>query len=220
MFKKGFTLIELLIVVAIISILAAIALPNFLDAVERTHSAACKSNLKTLATALVWYRLDYGELPPADGTAGPDPSPDHTTPGKGPAAGGSWDGVPRALISNGYVTDEKVLYCPSMAKRYKDRKEYVRYAYNSSAFDTFGHSGGADNIEKGRGDVWMLRCMWVPPEYSFNPRSGLEYPHGDYIDEEGVIHPNAAENVLYRSGMVETRDGHEDFMESFFSVGK
>lgn len=218
--NKGFTLIELLIVVAIISILAAIAVPNFMEAMERTRSVACKGNLKTIGTALVWYRLDYGELPPADGTAGSEPSPEHTVPGSGPAAGGSWDGIPRALLLNHYVTDESVLYCPGMAERYGDKRDYVRYAYNSSAFDTYGHLGGTDNIEKARGDVWLARCMWVPAEYSFHPDSGLLYPHGDYVDEEGITHHHVMENVLYRSMTVETRNGMEDFVGTFFGTAK
>jgi prepilin-type N-terminal cleavage/methylation domain-containing protein len=60
MFKriKGFTLIELLIVVAIIAILAAIAVPNFLEAQTRAKVARVRSDLRTLATALEAYYID------------------------------------------------------------------------------------------------------------------------------------------------------------------
>lgn len=56
--KKGFTLIELMIVIAIIAILAAILVPNFLKARAQGQLAACESNIKNLATALEMYATD------------------------------------------------------------------------------------------------------------------------------------------------------------------
>ncbi len=53
--KKGFTLIELLIVVVIIGILAAIAIPKFGNVKEKANIAAIKSDLKALATAQEVY---------------------------------------------------------------------------------------------------------------------------------------------------------------------
>ncbi len=64
--RKGFTLIELLIVVAIIGILAAIAVPNFLNAQIRAKCARVVSDMKTLETALSMYRLDNNAYPPAN----------------------------------------------------------------------------------------------------------------------------------------------------------
>jgi prepilin-type N-terminal cleavage/methylation domain-containing protein len=64
--KRGFTLIELLIVVAIIVILAAIAVPNFMNAQIRAKLARIESDLRTLATALNMYRLDNGRAPHDD----------------------------------------------------------------------------------------------------------------------------------------------------------
>jgi prepilin-type N-terminal cleavage/methylation domain-containing protein len=59
----GFTLIELLIVVAIISILAAVAVPNFLEAQVRAKVARVKSDTRTLATGLETYRMDHEAYP-------------------------------------------------------------------------------------------------------------------------------------------------------------
>jgi prepilin-type N-terminal cleavage/methylation domain-containing protein len=68
---KAFTLIELLIVVAIIAVLAAIALPNFLEAQTRSKTARVKSDLRTLATAIESYGVDNSEYPPAPVALGP-----------------------------------------------------------------------------------------------------------------------------------------------------
>ena len=56
--QKGFTLIELMIVIAIIAILAAILIPNFLHARAESQTSACEGNLKQLATALEEYAVD------------------------------------------------------------------------------------------------------------------------------------------------------------------
>lgn len=64
---KAFTLIELLIVVAIIGILAAIAVPNFLNAQTRAKVARVKGDLKAVGSALEMYRLDQNGYPQGPG---------------------------------------------------------------------------------------------------------------------------------------------------------
>jgi len=62
--RKAFTLIELLIVVAIIAILAAIAVPNFLEAQVRAKVSRAQADMRSLATAIEAYRVDNNTFPP------------------------------------------------------------------------------------------------------------------------------------------------------------
>jgi len=64
--NKAFTLIELLIVVAIIAILAAIAVPNFLEAQTRAKVSRFMSDLRSTATAQEAYAVDHNRYPPPD----------------------------------------------------------------------------------------------------------------------------------------------------------
>jgi prepilin-type N-terminal cleavage/methylation domain-containing protein len=60
---RAFTLIELLVVVAIIAILAAIAVPNFLEAQTRSKVSRTKSDQRTMTSALEMYAVDHMKLP-------------------------------------------------------------------------------------------------------------------------------------------------------------
>jgi type II secretion system protein G len=68
--RKAFTLIELLIVVAIIAILAAIAVPNFLEAQTRSKVSRAKSDMRSIATALESYFVDNNAYPIGFATTG------------------------------------------------------------------------------------------------------------------------------------------------------
>jgi len=63
--RKGFTLIELMIVIAIIIILAAIAIPNYLRMTDRARRARVAGDFAALATSLEAYEVDWGAYPVA-----------------------------------------------------------------------------------------------------------------------------------------------------------
>jgi len=103
---KGFTLIELLIVIAIISILAAILFPVFARARENARRTSCMSNLKQMGLASLMYTQDYDEkYPPAFVVITSQPAP----------YGAFWhspDWYWQQLL-HPYTKSDQVYWCPS-----------------------------------------------------------------------------------------------------------
>jgi len=71
---KGFTIVELLIVIAIISVITAIAVPNFMSANIRAKVSGVRSEMGSIAIALEDYKIDNKSYPsqPEDSGLGPD----------------------------------------------------------------------------------------------------------------------------------------------------
>jgi prepilin-type N-terminal cleavage/methylation domain-containing protein len=85
--KAGFTLVEIMIVVAIIGLLAAIAIPNFIKARTTAQMNACINNLRQIDSAKHQYALESG------GTGTTEPTDAQITPFLGRGGSGSLESV-------------------------------------------------------------------------------------------------------------------------------
>jgi prepilin-type N-terminal cleavage/methylation domain-containing protein len=106
-FMRAFTLIELLIVVAIIAILAAIAVPNFLEAQVRAKVSRVYGELRTYATAYEAYKVDHNRYPREyDVNYGDRLYFGESIVGRN----GWWISTPIAYLSTAFLTDPFVPY--------------------------------------------------------------------------------------------------------------
>jgi prepilin-type N-terminal cleavage/methylation domain-containing protein len=182
--QPGFTLIELLIVVAIIAILAAIAIPNFLAAQTRSKVARVQEEMRTMATALESYYVDNNYYPMDTRNEGPDdggadftffnfdPNIDLNMP-----EGTIWCLTTPVSYITKYPTD--LFYQTG-------RDKYFQYAANKSNW--LLASVGPDNDSEDRGDVKERIIIpdnetylsWAVDTLKYDPTNGT-ISNGDII---------------------------------------
>jgi prepilin-type N-terminal cleavage/methylation domain-containing protein/prepilin-type processing-associated H-X9-DG protein len=186
----AFTLVELLIVIAILSLLAAILLPVFARVRENARGTACLSNLRQFGTAFAQYLADYEGVYPLNR------SPDERRPLNGCArlegSGKNWR---RSLWP--YIKSVDVFRCPSNG-----------YLWTDSLFtDTRGDET----------NEFYPRAEHLPNSYAYNGTFFHEEIPCRY--GEPAIHPRAEREITAPSRLIvltESRHSFPDLTTNFF----
>ncbi len=187
--KKAFTLIELLIVVAIIAILAAIAVPNFLEAQTRSKTSRVKADMRSLATALEAYAVDYNRAIVGNLEAKALGIP------TGPRDEWVWHQLTTPVAFMTSIPLDPFVEKAGAATGFKQK--YFKYEY----FKTY--SKQYDRLRESKGIHWGMYSLG--PQRSWNP-VGSGWTAGniaDYLEEK----PDTANQALYPSMIYDPTNG-------------
>jgi type IV pilus assembly protein PilA len=142
--NEGFSLIELLIVVAIILIIAAIAIPNLLRSKMAANEASAVGTLRTINTASVMYSTVYGNYPPSLTDLGPSTSPTSTAADMvdAPVASGTKSGYKFSFTAPSTYQTYSIIASPTSQNItgqryfYTDQTGVIRYNLTTTAAST------------------------------------------------------------------------------------
>lgn len=170
----AFTLIELLIVVAIIAILAAIAVPNFLEAQMRSKISRCKNDMRSMAVAMEAYDVEFNRYP-LDGWGY------NHLPAPRPA-------TPPILLK---VLTTPVAYMTSLPQDIFKRgstdveRAYLYYGQDDTLF-----------VENPANGIFAWAAPWAPHKHLW----GIETFGPDQVNNSGTALRWSLEAVIFRSG--------------------
>lgn len=204
---NSFTLIELLIVVAIIGILAAIAVPNFLNARIRANIAKVQGDFNTIGAAVELYRIDHSSYP--DVFANYDMMRDgrifYFNSGLLEYSRKSYS---RLTTPVAYLTLTFPLYDPFGKNISIDETAKISGWYS---FFTFFHRVGREDFENRYNinvvshETWVLRSLG-PDVYSGG------FPHNRLSKDSGLLDAYPVDSVLYlydaSNGLISNGDIH------------
>ena len=153
--RRGFTLIELMVVIAIIIILAAIAIPNYLSMTARAKKSRVASDFAAIATALETYKTDWNMYPvQTDGEITVSGEAYQQLTGNGTTYNMSSGGTATAAGDMPPIEYMTATVLGSMANPYNNAATSV-YKYSGSADHWLLYAGEATGDTQGK--PWLSR---------------------------------------------------------------
>jgi general secretion pathway protein G len=140
--RRGFTLVELLVVIVVLAVLAAIVLPKFLGAGQRSKEAALKSDLKILRNAISLFLTDTSAYPAALADLASTSAPASGLDSAGAAktiAAADWNGPYIEELPNDPISSAAFTYYTSTAGGHKVGE--VRSSASGNGLDGTAYSG-------------------------------------------------------------------------------
>jgi len=144
--RRGFTLIELMVVIAIIIILAAIAIPNYLTMTARAKRSRVASDMATVATVLETYKTDWGVYPSTSGSVLTQDLSLATPPSVSVALSGGTD--KKGALQN--------VDTATNAVGEKGGIEYIKAGTLTSMTNPYGGTSGMTYKSSADGTTWTL----------------------------------------------------------------